>query len=118
MAISDLVDSGSNVAGTGGLVALAYGAVRLYRRLMNDSDAAWDKRLAELRAERDQDRERWDEDRTKWAEEIQALRDRTDRCHEENAQLTRQIGELKGQIAGLQYQLDAVRGRTKALEDE
>ena len=97
-------------------MALAYGAVRLYRRLMNDSEAQWDKRLGELRTERDQDRVRWEEDRTKWSAEIETLRDRTDKCHEENAALTREIGELKGKVAGLQYQLDMVRGRTSALE--
>lgn len=116
MAVGEYLDSGSNLLGTGGLVGLAYGAVRLYRRLMNDSDAAWDKRMVELREERDKDRAAWEEDRREWQSamaaltekserDIAALTVKSDRCHEENADLRAQIGRLEGQVAGLQYQV-------------
>jgi len=93
------------------VAALAYGVVRLYRRLFTDGQTAWEGRFAELKADREEDRIRWDTDRADMRATIDRLEERMARCHEENEDLRAQVGELRGQVGGLRFQLELLRSQ-------
>lgn len=109
MTVTDLVDYGPAALSGAGVLGAAYGVVRLYQHLFRDGRNYWEQELANLRADRVEDRAQWEEDRERWRADMASIETRLAQCRDESALLLEEVSKLRGEVAGLKYQLAILR---------